>query len=80
MIPYMTPKNIIPGTFARASVANLPNGTQVGVDVARYDTARIVRGIIIEGADGAREAETLTIPTTGVFQKGNWDGGYNLYT
>jgi hypothetical protein len=41
-------KNIIPGTFARASVANLSNGVQVASGVARYDTARIVRGVLIE--------------------------------
>jgi phage tail protein X len=41
-------KNLIPGTFARASVAYLPNGVQVASGIARYDTARIVRGILVE--------------------------------
>lgn len=41
-------KNLIQCTFNRDSVAYLPNGTQVGTDIARYDTARIVRGVLIE--------------------------------
>jgi hypothetical protein len=41
-------KNLVQCTFNRDSVAYLPNGTQVGTDIARYDTARIVRGVLIE--------------------------------
>jgi hypothetical protein len=41
-------KNVIQGTFSRPSVAYLPNGVPVTSGIARYDTARIVRGILIE--------------------------------
>lgn len=41
-------KNLVQCTFNRDSVAYLPNGLQVGTDIARYDTARIVRGVLIE--------------------------------
>ena len=41
-------KNEILATFTRASVSYLPDGTQVASGIARYDTARISRGIMIE--------------------------------
>lgn len=41
-------KGVVAGTFSRTSAAYLPNGVSVISGIARYDAARIIRGILIE--------------------------------